>query len=110
MTVYVVVDNDVLEPEPYREYLAQVTPTVAEYGGHYVVRGGTVHYADTDWRPPRLVIMGFATLSAAQAWVTDERMAPIHALRRAHAHSRMIIVDGIELSGGEQLDAGDEQS
>ncbi|MEM1112509.1 MAG: DUF1330 domain-containing protein [Pseudomonadota bacterium] len=103
MTVYVVVDNDVKNPEPYREYLSQVTPTLAAYGGVYLVRAGTIHQADSEWAPERLVIVAFPSLELASAWVNDPEMAHIHAQRREHADSRLIIVDGVDRSGGAEL-------
>lgn len=96
MPVYVVVDNDVLEPEPYSEYLKLITPTVAEFGGKYVVRAGQIHFADSNWKPDRLVIMEFANRQDAEAWVHSETTAPIHAMRRKYAKSRLIIIDGVD--------------
>lgn len=96
MTVYVVVDNQVTNPEEYKKYLALITPTVAEFGGHYVVRAGQIHLADSDWRPDRLVIMGFPSAEQAKAWVESEKTAPIHAMRRANAVSKLIVIDGVE--------------
>ena len=43
MSVYVVVDNEVHQPEEYAKYLELITPTVAEYGGiRYSSRGDFV--------------------------------------------------------------------
>ena len=42
MSVYVVVDNEVHQPEEYAKYLELITPTVAEYGGEYVIRAGEI--------------------------------------------------------------------
>ena len=96
MTVYVVVDNQVLEPEPYKEYLRLITPTVEAFGGCYVVRAGTIHFTDSDWKPDRLVIMAFPSAEHAKAWVQSEKTAAIHAMRRKYAVSKLIIIDGVD--------------
>jgi len=96
MTAYVIVDNDVIDPEPYREYLKLITPTVAKYGGRYVVRAGKVHLKDSDWSPDRLVIIAFDDAEAARAWVEGEDVVPIHNMRRRHARSRLVVIDGVD--------------
>ena len=75
MTVYVVVDNEVHNPEGYKKYLALITPTVAQFGGTYVVRAGKIHLVDSDWKPDRLVIMAFPTAEQAMAWAEVQRMS-----------------------------------
>lgn len=96
MTVYVVVDNDVLEPEPYKEYLKLITPTLKEFGGRYVIRAGKIHFADSQWQPDRLVVMAFDQREDAENWVHSDVTAPIHAMRRQYAKSRLIIIDGVD--------------
>lgn len=96
MTVYVVVDNQVLEPEPYKEYLKLITPTLADFGGRYLIRAGKIHFVDSDWKPDRLVVMAFDTRQQAEDWVNSDITAPIHAMRRQYADSRLIIIDGVD--------------
>lgn len=96
MTAYVIVDNDVHDPEPYREYLALITPTVERYGGRYVVRAGKIHLADSDWHPERMVVIAFDDADAARRWVEAEDVAPIHAMRRRYATSKLIVIDGVD--------------
>lgn len=97
MTVYVVIDNDVQNPEEYKEYISLVAPTVNEYGGRYLVRAGNIRLADSKWRPERLVIIAFDELERAREWVESEALAHIHELRRANAKSRLVIVDGVDV-------------
>lgn len=96
MTVYVVVDNDVTNPQAYRDYLKLITPTVGEFGGRYLIRAGEIHFSDSDWKPDRLVVMAFDKRADAEAWVHSTKTAPIHEMRRANAVSRLIIIDGVD--------------
>lgn len=97
MTVYVIVDNVVHNHEEYKKYLALVTPTVEQFGGHYVVRAGKIHMVDSEWKPDRLVIMAFPTVTEALAWVRSPELAPIHAMRRANATSKLLVIDGVDV-------------
>ena len=96
MTVYVVVDNEVLEPEPYKQYLKLITPTLSDFGGRYLIRAGNIHFADTNWKPDRLVVMAFDSRAQAEEWVHSDVTAPIHAMRRKYAESKLIIIDGVD--------------
>lgn len=96
MTIYVVVDNDVHNSSEYAKYLELITPTVERYGGRYVIRAGEILFADTQWRPDRLVVIAFDTEEQAKQWVTDSDVTPIHDMRRANADSRLIIIKGTD--------------
>ena len=41
---YVIAQIDVTDAEAYRDYVAAVTPIVAEFGGEYLVRGGEAEF------------------------------------------------------------------
>ena len=98
MTIYVVVDNEVHNPEEYKRYLERITPTVKKYNGDYIIRAGEIFLADTDWRPDRLVVIAFATKEDALAWVESEDVKPIHDMRRSHATSKLIVIEGVKHS------------
>jgi len=95
MTTYVIVDNKVHTPEPYQEYIANVSATVAQYGGEYKVRGGDIILTDSDWQPERVIVIAFDSSEQALAWVNAEETQALHAMRRKYAESKMIVVEGI---------------
>ncbi|WP_027328282.1 DUF1330 domain-containing protein [Marinimicrobium agarilyticum] len=94
MPAYIIVDIKVHHPEPYRDYLKKITPTVAECGGRYLVRGAETEVLHGDWQPARMVVMEFPDWERAHYWATCEEYQPIHQLRQANASVRMILVDG----------------
>lgn len=94
MSAYVIVDIEVYDPETYKHYLCHITPTVAECGGRYVVRGGDIQVLSGHWEPQRLVIMEFEDLKWARHWASCEAYQPIHRLREQSASVNMVIVDG----------------
>lgn len=100
MTVYVVVDNEVHDKETYAEYVKAIAPSVVEFGGRYLVRGGKVLASDSSWQPQRLVMIAFADIAAANAWLDAPHLQQLHAQRRSAALSRMVVIEGVSSPEG----------
>ena len=94
MSVYLVVDIAVHDPEKYQEYVSRVPPFVEKYKGRYHVRGGKVETKEGTWHPQRLVVIEFPTKDQAQAFLEDPDYQPIAAIRHATATSNMVLVEG----------------
>jgi len=94
VAAYVILDIDVTDPAAYDEYKKLGPPTVAAYGGKYLVRGGKVEVAEGNWVPKRLVVVEFESVARAQAWLNSPEYAPAWKLRQRASHSNMIIVEG----------------
>ena len=95
MPAYVVVNIDVKDPVTYEEYKKQAPPSIAAYGGRYIVRGGVLETMEGAWTPRRLVILEFPTMERAKAWVNCPEYRQARALRHASASSEMIVVQGV---------------
>ena len=95
MAAYVIVEVDVRDKDRYETYKRMVPPTLAAYGGRFVVRGGEAETLEGDWSPKRIVIVEFPSVERAKAWWGSEEYAEAKALRQATAHSRMIVVVGV---------------
>lgn len=95
MSAYVVVEIDVTDPETYERYKALAPPSIAVYGGRYLVRGAPVQCLEGGWRPPRFVILEFPDPERARAWWASPEYAPAKALRHASADTEMILVEGV---------------
>lgn len=95
MSAYVIVEIEVTDPETFEEYRKLVPPTIEEFGGRYIVRGGATDTLEGGWQPKRLVVLEFEDAERARAWHASERYAPARAMREASANSRMVVVDGI---------------
>ena len=96
MAAYVIVDIEIRDPVMYEEYRRMAPPSIAVYGGRYIVRGGEVDVLEGDWRPPRLVVLEFPTIERARAWWSSAEYAPAKAIRQACAHAEMVVVAGID--------------
>ena len=95
MAAYVVVQIDVKDAETYARYREMAPPSIAAYGGRYLVRGGAVEVLEGSWMPPRFVVLEFPDAERARAWWASPEYAPAKALRHASADTEMILVEGI---------------
>ena len=94
MAAYVVVQVDVKDPVRYEDYKAMVPPTLAKFGGRFVVRGGQTHTMEGTWSPRRLVVVEFPSVEQAKAWWASPEYAEAKALRQATSESQLLIVEG----------------
>lgn len=99
MPAYVIVEIDVQDPVPYVAYKTMAPPSIAAYGGRYLVRGGAVETLEGNWRPPRFVILEFPDAPSARAWWASPEYAAAKALRQSCARTEMILVDGLPAAG-----------
>lgn len=95
MSAYVVVDIEVQNPEQYETYKRLAPPSIAQYGGRYIARGGRTDTLEGDWSPTRLVILEFPSLEQAKAWWGSAEYAEAKALRQANARTQMVVVEGL---------------
>ena len=95
MAAYIIAEVEVQDAERYEDYKPMVPPTLAEYGGRFIVRGGAAEALEGEWSPRRVVIMEFPSAEQARAWWGSEAYAPAKELRQATADSRLILVEGV---------------
>ena len=95
MAGYLIADIKVNDPARYEEYRKLVPPTLAKYGGEFVVRGGAFEVLEGDWQPNRLVVIRFPSAEQARAWHDSPEYRPALEIRHATAVTRSIIVEGV---------------
>jgi uncharacterized protein (DUF1330 family) len=95
MAAYIVVEVDVRDAVRYEDYKRLVPPTLEQYGGRFLVRGGAAETLEGDWAPGRVVILEFPSAEQARQWWGSTAYAPAKELRQATAHTRMILVEGV---------------
>jgi uncharacterized protein (DUF1330 family) len=94
MPGYVIAEVTVTHPEEYARYREMVPPTVAKYGGRFVVRGGKTETVEGQWSPTRLVVIEFESAARAKEWWASEEYREAKALRQRTARSNVLIVEG----------------
>jgi uncharacterized protein (DUF1330 family) len=95
MTAYVLVDIEVTDPARYAIYKEMAAPTLAPYGGRYIVRGGAVEQLEGEWKTNRFVVVEFPSVERAKAWLEGPEYHDARALRHETARSKMIVVEGV---------------
>jgi len=95
MAAYVIGEVEIRDMEDYKEYAKRVPATVAQYGGKYLVRGGSVTPKEGNWSPKRVVILEFASMEQARKWYDSPEYAPVLAIRERSAASKLIFVEGV---------------
>lgn len=95
MSAYVVVEIAVHDAENYERYKQLAPPSIAAYGGRYLVRGGKTEALEGKWNPARFVILEFPTAQQARAWWESPEYAAAKALRQECAGTEMILIEGV---------------
>jgi uncharacterized protein (DUF1330 family) len=95
MVAYIIVEIAIRDAETYERYKQMAPPSIATYGGRYLVRGGAVEVLEGSWNPPRFVILEFPTVERARAWWDSPEYAPAKALRQTCTQTDMILVEGL---------------
>jgi uncharacterized protein (DUF1330 family) len=95
MAAYIIAEVEVTNSEVFEQYRSQVSGTIEQYGGAYLVRGGAVERAEGDWNPKRLVILRFESMARAKEWYDSEEYRGPKALRHQSANTNLILVEGV---------------
>lgn len=94
MAAYVITEIDVTGPIGYEEYRKLAPPTVAAYGGKFIVRGGKTEVLEGSWTPKRLVVLEFEGVEQAKAWWASKEYSTAKQVRQKTAVTNMIVVEG----------------
>ena len=84
-----------LDPVRYDDYKLLAPPSIAAYGGRYLVRGGTTTVLEGEWAPRRVVVLEFPNAERARAWWESPEYAAAKALRQSCADTQMLLIDGL---------------
>jgi uncharacterized protein (DUF1330 family) len=92
---YVLVDVEVTDPQQYDRYRPLAAATVEQYGGRYIVRGGTSEVFEGDRAPNRVVVLEFPDADAARRWYHSAEYTEAKATREGAATGSFILVEGV---------------
>ena len=99
MAAYIIADVEIKDPARYAEYIKVVPPTIAKFGGRFVVRGGRTEALEGAWSPGRIVILEFPTFERAKEWWASDEYSGPKALRQAASIGSLVLVQGVEGPG-----------
>ena len=95
MPAYYIGEHKITNAEAFDDYLRQVIPMIARFGGRYLTKAGTHEVLEGDWQPNRVVIIEFPDKASIRAWYRAAEYQPLVALRRTAATDVMIALDGV---------------
>jgi len=96
MKAYSIVQIEVTDPATYEAYRKEVMPTIAAFGGKFLVRGGKMTKLEGDWPFSRTVVIEFPSREAAEGWYHSPAYQKLLPLRLKASRGNFIIVDGVE--------------
>ena len=95
MPAYLIAEIEVTDPETYEEYRRQVAPTVEQYGGRFLVRGGAVHGLEGEWTPKRLVVIQFSDMDSLRKWYQSDEYERLKRIRQHSSTGKVLAVEGV---------------
>lgn len=95
MAGYVIVEDQITDEAVFAEFRERVAPTVEDFGGRFLVRGGEIEVFDGDWQPDRIVVIEFESVERAKEWLNSPEFAEVREIGTRSANASVIIVQGI---------------
>jgi uncharacterized protein (DUF1330 family) len=95
MPAYMIVDEDVFNPDGLGEYAKAAGPTIAKYNGKAIIRTTETEVLEGTWNPKRLVVVEFENKEAALRWYNSPEYQAIIPMRKKAANTNFLLVEGI---------------
>jgi uncharacterized protein (DUF1330 family) len=94
MPAYVIAEVDVTNPAGYESYRPLAGASIAQYGGKFLVRGGTAELLEGSPDPARIVVIEFADAAAAKRWYDSPEYQAALKIRLANSRGRVLLAAG----------------
>ena len=96
MSVYLIIDLTVIDPDVYEEYVERVPAVMEQYGGRYLVQSGQAVTVAGGWQPERIIVVAFDSSDQVQEFYASPEFLALAPLREQATASRIILVEGYE--------------
>ena len=97
MSVYVVGQLNIRNPEAYEAYLDGFTLIFERYDGELLATSQQeTEILEGTWAMPRTVLMRFPDAETARAWYNDPDYQKLAGIRRRNADTNLAIIHGID--------------
>ncbi len=93
---YTISDVVVKDDDAANAYRERAAASIAEFGGSYIVRGGTIEVVEGDWAPSIIVIAEFPDMETAKNWYRSPEYAEALKFRDEALSRNLIFVEGVE--------------
>jgi len=100
MAAYVIGIVRIQDPERYmQEYVPLSGPSVEQYGGRFLARGGAHEVLEGELGADRVVIIEFDDVESAQRWWSSPEYEAAKAKRRGASEANFFLVEGVSKLG-----------
>ena len=95
MAAYVISEVEARDPVAMERYRALAAPSITQYGGRYLVRGGAAELKEGGPLPKTLVIVEFPSMAQAHDWYASSEYGEALKVRQTALERRLIFVEGV---------------
>jgi uncharacterized protein (DUF1330 family) len=95
MPAYVISEVEMKDAAGFEAYRSSAAKTIAQYGGRYLVRGGSAELAEGGPPPKTLIVVEFPSMARLREWYASPEYAEALKLRRTALERRLIFVEGV---------------
>jgi uncharacterized protein (DUF1330 family) len=95
MKAYVISEVEARDRALFERYRTMAAPTIEQYGGRYIVRGGEAEAVEGGPPPKTMIIVEFPSMARAREWYASPEYAQALKVRRGALDRRLIFVEGI---------------
>jgi uncharacterized protein (DUF1330 family) len=81
-------------------YRTRAAASIAQYGGQYLVHGGSIERLEGGWAPRTIIVVEFPDVEWASTWYRSPEYAEALAVRDEALGRNLILVDGISATRG----------
>ena len=94
MAGYLIAQINIINDEPYKEYIRQTSPIIKKYQGEFLIRGGRFENVLGKWKYARTVVIKFPSYETALNWYHSDEYKPVKKIREENSEGNVIIIEG----------------
>jgi uncharacterized protein (DUF1330 family) len=96
MPAYVISEvDDVRDPAAFEAYRAIAAKTIAQYGGRYLVRGGSANLIEGSPPPKTIIVVEFPAMERSREWYASPEYAEALKERQTAFDRRLVFVEDV---------------
>ena len=95
MSAYLISEVEVRDPAGFEAYRTIAATAIAQYGGHYLVRGGAAEVVEGGPPPKNIIVAEFPSMEVLREWYASPEYAEALKHRRTALDRRLIFVEGV---------------
>src|SRR6266403_466290 len=95
MSAYVISELEVRDAAGIETYRTLAAKSIAQYGGRYLVRGGTASTAEGGPPPKNIIVVEFPSMERLREWYASPEYAQALKVRRTALDRRLIFIEGV---------------